>query len=53
MLWLYLTSFIVLLGAEINTEAERQTVRDTTTGEPLPLGKRGATAADTLPASPE
>ena len=49
MLWLYLTSFIVLLGAEINAEAERQTAKDTTTGTPLPMGQRGATVADTLP----
>ncbi len=49
MLWLYLTCYIVLLGAEINTEAERQTARDTTTGEPRPMGQRDATAADTLP----
>ncbi|HEX2296916.1 MAG TPA: YihY/virulence factor BrkB family protein [Pseudonocardiaceae bacterium] len=48
MLWLYLTSFIVLLGAEINAEAERQTVKDSTTGEPLPMGRRGAVAADTV-----
>ena len=25
MLWLYLTSYIVLLGAEINAESEKQT----------------------------
>ncbi|MFR9800985.1 YihY/virulence factor BrkB family protein [Pseudonocardia sp. RS010] len=52
MLWLYLTSFIVLLGAEINSESERQTARDTTRGEPLPMGERRAEAADTL-AEPE
>lgn len=49
MLWLYLTSYIVLLGAEINAESERQTARDTTKGEPYPMGERGAQAADTLP----
>ena len=46
MLWLYLTSYIVLLGAEINAESERQTRHDTTTGEPAPMGERGAAAAD-------
>jgi membrane protein len=46
LLWLYLTSYIVLLGAEINAEAERQTRRDTTRGEPVPMGQRGAVAAD-------
>jgi membrane protein len=50
MLWLLLSSFIVLLGAEINAELERQTQRDTTVGEPAPLGHRGANAADTTPA---
>jgi membrane protein len=52
MLWLYLTSYVVLLGAEVNAEAERQTERDTTRGEPEPMGRRGAEAADTL-ADPE
>jgi membrane protein len=46
LLWLYLTSFVVLLGAEINAESERQTARDSTKGEPLPRGERGAVAAD-------
>src|SRR3954451_4463497 len=32
MLWLYLTCYLVLLGAEINAEAEHQTARDTTEG---------------------
>ncbi len=49
MLWMYLTSFIVLLGAEINAELERQTARDSTRGHPEPLGERGAVAADTTP----
>ncbi|MTV24171.1 YihY/virulence factor BrkB family protein [Nitriliruptoraceae bacterium ZYF776] len=49
MLWLFLTAFVVLLGAEINAEVERQTVRDTTVGPPRPIGTRGAEAADTTP----
>jgi membrane protein len=54
LLWLYLTSYIILLGAEINAESEKQTVVDTTVGEPLPMGERHAVAADTLaePADP-
>jgi membrane protein len=48
MLWLYLTSYIVLLGAEINAESERQTRADTTRGESAPMGERGAAAADEL-----
>jgi membrane protein len=46
MLWIYLTSYIVLLGAEINAESELQTVEDTTKGRPQPMGSRGATKAD-------
>lgn len=48
MLWLFLTSYIVLLGAEINAESERQTARDTTHGESQPMGRRRADAADSL-----
>lgn len=48
MLWMYLTSYIVLLGAEINAESERQTRQDTTRGEQRPMGERRARAADTV-----
>jgi membrane protein len=48
LLWLYLTGFVVVLGAEINSELERQTRRDTTDGPPEPMGRRGAYAADTV-----
>jgi membrane protein len=46
MLWLFLTAFIVLLGAEINSEMEHQTTYDTTIGEQKPMGERGAYHAD-------
>jgi membrane protein len=46
LLWLYLTSYVVLLGAEINAESEKQTGRDTTRGRPVPMGERRAVAAD-------
>ena len=46
MLWLQLTVFLVLLGAEINSETEHQTAVDTTEGEPQPMGQRDATMAD-------
>ena len=49
MLWLFLTAFVVLLGAEINSEMERQTAKDTTVGEERPMGQRGAEPADTTP----
>jgi membrane protein len=53
MLWLYLTCYLVLLGAEINSEAEHQTAQDTTKGEPEPMGSRDAMMADSLPDPPE
>jgi len=49
MLWLWLTSYAILLGAEINAESEEQTVKDTTSGPEQPLGRRGAVKADSTP----
>lgn len=46
LMWLFLTSFIVLLGAEINSEMEHQTAWDTTVGEKKPMGHREAYHAD-------
>lgn len=46
--WIWLTSVIVLFGAELNSEIEHQTAVDSTTGPSLPLGMRGATMADTV-----
>jgi membrane protein len=34
------------VGAELNAEMEHQTAKDTTTGEPRPMGERGAFVAD-------
>ena len=48
LMWFWLSAFAVLLGAELNAEMERQTVRDTTTRPAKPLGERGAFAADTV-----
>ena len=48
MLWLYLTAYAIILGAELNAESERQTSADTTTGRHRPLGDRDAEAADTV-----
>ncbi|MEO7979660.1 MAG: YihY/virulence factor BrkB family protein [Sporichthyaceae bacterium] len=49
LLWLWITTYVVLLGAEMNAEAEQQTARDTTTGSPRPMGERGAVKADSVP----
>ncbi len=46
MLWFNLTSFVILLGAEINSELEHQTAKDTTIGKPEPIGERDAYHAD-------
>ncbi len=49
LLWLWLTMYAILLGAEINAESEQQTIADTTEGEEEPLGERGAVKADSIP----
>lgn len=48
LMWFYISGFIVVLGAEINSEAERQTRKDTTVRGGAPMGERGAFAADTV-----
>jgi len=48
LLWLQITAYVTLLGAELNAEIEHQTARDSTTGAPQPLGARGAEMADTV-----
>ena len=50
LLWLFITSYAILLGAEINAESEQQTIADTTKGDPEPLGQRNAVKADSPPA---
>ena len=49
LMWLWLTSYALLFGAEINAEAEQQTIKDSTVGPAKPLGQRGAVAADSRP----
>jgi membrane protein len=52
MLWIWLSVTVILLGGKLNASIEHQTTRDTTGGEPKPLGQRGAYVADTVgPAS--
>ncbi len=46
MLWFFLTGFIIILGAELNSEIEHQTNIDFTVGVKKPMGKRGAYYAD-------
>src|SRR5579884_2033106 len=46
--WMYLSAYAFIFGAELNSEIEHQTARDSTTGSPRPLGERGAWAADNV-----
>ncbi|HEY2355859.1 MAG TPA: YihY/virulence factor BrkB family protein [Phenylobacterium sp.] len=48
MMWIWFSTMMVLVGAELNAEIEHQTARDSTTGAPLPMGARGAAMADTV-----
>ncbi|MGU3540812.1 YihY/virulence factor BrkB family protein [Methylobacterium sp. A54F] len=48
MTWIWISTIIVLIGAEVNAEMEHQTAHDTTVGRPQPLGTRKARMADTL-----
>jgi membrane protein len=49
MFWLWLTVLLVLVGAAVNAEAERQTTQDSTVGPARPVGERGAVVADSVP----
>jgi membrane protein len=51
MTWIWISSVVVLLGAEINAEMEHQTAKDSTEGPDRPIGSRGATMADTVGAA--
>jgi membrane protein len=48
LMWIYLSLWVVLVGAELNAEIEHQTAQDTTTGPEMPMGERGAVMADTV-----
>jgi membrane protein len=53
MFWLWITVLLVVIGAAVNAEAERQTVRDSTVGPERPVGEREAVVADSVPPYPE
>ena len=48
MMWMWMSTILVLLGAELNSEIEHQTAVDSTEGGDKPLGGRGARMADTV-----
>jgi membrane protein len=46
--WIWISMTVLIIGAELNSEAEHQTRTDTTTGTDDPMGQRNATMADTV-----
>ena len=46
--WAYFSAYAFIIGAELNSEIEHQTAKDSTTGSPEPMGDRGAWAADNV-----
>ncbi len=53
LMWLFVSTWIILFGAELNAEIERQTAHDTTEGPTKPMGKRKARMADTVETGPK
>jgi membrane protein len=51
MVWLWLSTSVILIGAELDAEMEHQTARDTTIGRRKPMGTRGTKMADTVGAA--
>jgi membrane protein len=51
MMWMWISSIVILFGAELNSEIEHQTARDSTVNGEKPLGERGAAMADTVGAA--
>ena len=51
MMWMWISTAVVLIGAELNSEIEHQTACDSTIGAEKPMGTRGAVMADTVGAA--
>ncbi|MDO6569015.1 YihY/virulence factor BrkB family protein [Alteromonas sp. 1_MG-2023] len=49
LMWLYLSAYIILIGAEVNASIELQTTADSTIGKDKPMGERNAVVADNTP----
>lgn len=52
LMWLWISAYAALVGAEINSEMEYQTRRDTTIGGDKPMGEREAWVADHVAETP-
>ena len=48
LMWLWISAYVIILGAELNAEMEAQTRHDTTVGDDMPMGERDAQKADRL-----
>lgn len=48
MSWMWMSTIVILFGAELNSEIEHQTAKDSTDGDDMPMGTRGANVADTV-----
>jgi membrane protein len=48
MSWMWMSTIVILFGAELNSEIEHQTAKDSTDGDDKPMGARGANVADTM-----
>lgn len=48
LMWLWISAYVIILGAELNAEMEAQTRHDTTVGRDRPMGDRDAEKADQL-----
>ena len=48
LIWLWISSFLVLFGAALNAQIELRTRNDSTIGPARPVGQRGAVVADTV-----
>jgi membrane protein len=51
MVWMWVSFIVILFGAELNSEIEHQTARDSTVDGNKLLGPRGAVMADTVGAA--
>jgi len=48
MMWMWVSCIVILFGAQLNSEIEHQTAKDSTVEHDEPLGARGAVMADTV-----
>jgi membrane protein len=46
MMWMWISAIVILFGAQLNSEIERQTARDSTVQDEKTLGARCAVMAD-------